>query len=82
MDTFMVPPIALPTKNGKQFAKSPPGMLINQLQKLFDDRLISICIRLVVVDAAADLYSLACRSKAHIMLLPGKVYQPPLLRRL
>lgn len=82
VNSLYVPRIALPTKNRMQRAISVLGILFNQLQKLLDNWLIPIRIRLVLIDRSADLHCFAGRPNTQVVLLPDKVYQFPFLRRL
>jgi hypothetical protein len=49
----MVPSVAMPTKDRKQFAESVTMILVDQLLQGLYDRLIPRCVRLVMVDRAA-----------------------------
>ena len=82
VNALYIPRVSLPTKDRMQRAISVLGILFNQLQKLLDNWLIPIRIWLVLIDRSADLHCFAGRANTQVVLLPGKVYQFPFLRRL
>ncbi len=78
----MIPSVTLPTKKAEQLAKPISGIPLNQFQQLLYDWLIPIGVRLVMIDGSTEIQCLTGRPQAYAVLLPGKVYQFPFLRRL
>jgi hypothetical protein len=78
----MIPTMTLPTDQGKQFAETIAGILIDQSQERFNNRLVFLRIQLVVENGSAEGKSLAGRSHAKTVLFTHKGYHFPLFRRL